>query len=88
MNGIKRIIIKNMSKKYTLKELYDLWIIWGDQKNISFQKMFRIFKLDGSFVHWLELTELPRWSKTKHQLIIITYGLKTILNALKAIIRG
>lgn len=48
---------KTVTKIYSLKQLYHLWIKWGDENDIMFQKMFRVFKLKGSFVQWLELRE-------------------------------
>lgn len=45
------------AKKYSLKQLYNLWIEWGDKYDISFQKMFREYNLPGSFTNWLEKRE-------------------------------
>ncbi len=58
----KCILIKPKisAKRYSLKQLYDLWIVWGDEKDISFQKLFREFNLDGSFIKWLEYREINK----------------------------
>lgn len=44
-------------KRYSLKQLHQLWIDWGSEFNISFQKMFREYNLPGSFTSWLEKRE-------------------------------
>ena len=59
---------KVSTKRYSLKQLYQLWIEWGSEKDIMFQKMFRVFKLDGSFVHWLELMELDKERNEKSEI--------------------
>jgi len=51
---------KTSTKRYSLRQLHYLWIEWGNENDIMFQKMFRIFKLKGSFTSWLELKELKR----------------------------
>lgn len=44
-------------RKYSLKQLRDLWVNWVDEKNINCQEFFEIYNLDGSFVLWLEKQE-------------------------------
>ena len=46
-----------MSKRYSLKQLRELWIIWVSEKNINCQEFFEKYKLEGSFVVWLENRE-------------------------------
>ena len=44
-------------KKYTLEELYDLWIIWIIENNINVQRFYEDNNIDKSFVLWLEERE-------------------------------
>ena len=47
-----------MSKKrYTRKQLYNLWVKWVDETGINCQEFFEKYNLKGSFVHWLEEKE-------------------------------
>ncbi len=49
--------LKKRPKKYSLKELYNLWIEWIDKYNISVQKFYEEYGLPGSFIKWLEERE-------------------------------
>lgn len=46
--------IKRRRENYTFKQLYDLWIVWLDECNINAQEFYEKYKLEGSFIHWLE----------------------------------
>ena len=39
---------------YSESELYNLWIVYLDYYNISFQELSRTFKIQYSFPLWLE----------------------------------
>ena len=41
-------------KRYTLKQLYNLWVVWVDEYDINCQELFDKYNLDGSFINWLE----------------------------------
>lgn len=47
-------------KRYTRKQLFDLWVVWIDECNINAQEFFEKYNLEGSFIHWLEQRELKR----------------------------
>lgn len=50
----KKIIYKPLKKKFSIKQLYNLWIEWVQETDINIQDMFRRYNLKGSFVKWLE----------------------------------
>ena len=44
-------------RRYSLKQLYYLWIEWVNEKDILCQEFFKKYNLDGSFIVWLEKRE-------------------------------
>ena len=44
-------------KRYTLRQLFDLWVVWVSDKNIRCQEFYEKYNLEGSFVYWLEKRE-------------------------------
>jgi hypothetical protein len=52
--------MKTKKRRYTSKQLYDLWIQWVDECNINAQEFYRKYNLEGSFINWLEKRELKR----------------------------
>jgi len=44
-------------KRYTLRQLFELWVIWVDEQNINCQEFFEKYNLEGSFIVWLEKRE-------------------------------
>ena len=48
---------KKSAKRYSLKQLYNLWIEWVEKYNISCQKFYEEYGLPGSFITWLEERE-------------------------------
>ena len=47
-------------KRYTFKQLYDLWIMWIEECHINTQEFYEKYNLEGSFIHWLEKREQKR----------------------------
>ena len=50
-------VIKKSDKRYSLKQLRDLWVQWVDECNINCQEFFEKYNLKGSFMVWLENKE-------------------------------
>ena len=48
------LIIKKSDKRYSLKQLRDLWVQWIDECNINVQEFYEKYNLKGSFMVWLE----------------------------------
>lgn len=48
---------KKIVKRYSLKELYNLWIEWTEKYNIRVQKFYEEYGLPRSFIVWLEERE-------------------------------